>query len=129
MWTATSNYVRINKYFSFFAYLPYTIPHAHNELGKKTGNGMEVPNDKPYSSEDWPQPEKNKAAMITRLDDSVGALMAYLKALRIETNTSCFSPVTTVRTRKGESIQSFSTARAGCAALSVTCTRAGFACP
>ncbi len=90
MWTATSNYVRINKYFSFFAYLPYTIPHAHNELGKKTGNGMEVPNDKPYSSEDWPQPEKNKAAMITRLDDSVGALMAYLKALRIETNTIVF---------------------------------------
>jgi arylsulfatase A-like enzyme len=84
---AASNYVRINKYFPFFMYVAYTIPHAHNALGKKTGNGMEVPNDKPYSGEDWSQPEKNKAAMITRLDASVGALMNYLKALRIETNT------------------------------------------
>jgi len=89
-WMASSNYIRINKYFSFFMYMPYTIPHAHNELGKKTGNGMEVPNDKPYSGEDWPQPEKNKAAMITRLDQSVGDLMAYLKKLRIETNTVVF---------------------------------------
>jgi arylsulfatase A-like enzyme len=86
-WMASSNYVRINKYFPFFMYVAYTVPHAHNALGKKTGNGMEVPNDKPYSSENWPQPEKNKAAMITRLDESVGALMDYLKTLRIETNT------------------------------------------
>jgi arylsulfatase A-like enzyme len=85
-----SNFVRTTKYFSFFLYLPYTIPHANNELGKKTGNGMEVPNDKPYSDEDWPQPEKNKAAMITRLDADVGALMDYLKKLKIETNTVIF---------------------------------------
>jgi len=86
----SSNFVRVNKYFSFFLYLPYTIPHANNELGKKTGNGMEVPNDKPYSNEDWPQPEKNKAAMITRLDADVGALMDHLKKLKIHTNTVIF---------------------------------------
>lgn len=89
-WMASSNYVRINKYFPFFMYVPYTIPHAHNALGKRTGNGMEVPNDKPYSGENWTQPEKNKAAMITRLDDSIGHLMDYLKKLRIETNTVVF---------------------------------------
>lgn len=87
---AASNYVRVTKYRSFFMYLPYTIPHANNELGKKTGNGMEVPNDAPYSNEDWPQPEKNKAAMITRLDADVGALMDHLHKLKIATNTVIF---------------------------------------
>ncbi len=85
-----SNFIRVNKFFSFFLYLSYTIPHANNELGKKTGNGMEVPSDAPYAKEDWPQPEKNKAAMITRLDEDVGALMRHLKKLKIETNTVVF---------------------------------------
>src|SRR6185503_15852685 len=51
---------------------------------------MEVPNDAPYSSEDWPQTEKNKAAMITRLDADVGALMDHLRKLKIATNTVVF---------------------------------------
>jgi len=86
----TRNFVRVTKYFSFFLYLPYTIPHANNELGRKTGNGMEVPSDEPYTKENWPQPEKNKAAMITRLDRDVGALMQQLKDLDIENNTVIF---------------------------------------
>jgi arylsulfatase A-like enzyme len=85
-----SNYVRVNKYSSFFLYLPYTIPHANNELGKKTGNGMEVPNDKPYSDESWPQIEKDKAAMITRMDADIGALIQQLKQLKLDTNTVVF---------------------------------------
>jgi arylsulfatase A-like enzyme len=85
-----SNAVRINKYFPFFLYLSYPIPHPNNELAKKTGNGMEVPSDRPYSDEKWPQPEKNKAAMITRLDASVGTLMAQLKDLRLENDTIVF---------------------------------------
>ena len=32
----------------FFLYLCYTIPHANNEVGRDTGNGMEVPSDAPY---------------------------------------------------------------------------------
>ena len=63
---------QFNKYRPFFLYLAYTIPHANDELGQKTGNGMEVPTDAPYSNEPWPQVEKNKAAMITRLDTDVG---------------------------------------------------------
>jgi len=85
-----SNFVRGSQHASFFLYLPYTIPHANNELGKKTGNGMEVPNNKPYSDESWPQPEKNKAAMITRMDAEIGALLQQLKALKIHTNTIVF---------------------------------------
>ena len=75
-----SNFVRVNKTRPFFMYLAYTIPHANNELGKAKGNGMEVPSDEPYSREDWPQTEKNKAAMMARLDRDVGALLDQLKA-------------------------------------------------
>ena len=87
---AAMNYVRVTKYFSFFLYLPYTIPHANNELGNKTGNGMEVPSDAPYTKEEWPQPEKNKAAMITRLDRDIGMLLEQLKKLEIDDNTIIF---------------------------------------
>jgi len=87
---AATNLVRINKSFPFFLYLAYTIPHANNEWGRKTGNGMEVPDDQPYSKENWPQPEKNKAAMITRLDHDIGRLLETLKAYKLETNTVIF---------------------------------------
>jgi len=87
---AATNFVRVSKYFSFFLYLPYTIPHANNELGKKTGNGMEVPSDAPYTNESWPQAEKNKAAMITRLDRDIGILLDQLKRLAIGSNTVVF---------------------------------------
>ena len=85
-----SNFVRVNKNQSFFLYLAYTIPHANNELGAKTKNGMEVPIDEPYSKEDWPQVEKNKAAMITRLDRDVGALLDQLKQQKIDDLTLVF---------------------------------------
>jgi len=55
--TAALNYVHINKpdqfnnYRPFFLYLAYTIPHANNEEGQRTGNGMQVPSDAPYSNQ------------------------------------------------------------------------------
>ncbi len=64
----------------FFLYLPYTIPH-----GK-----FEVPTDAPYTGENWSQTEKNYAAMITRLDDDMGRMMALLKELGIDDNTIVF---------------------------------------
>src|SRR5262249_21973566 len=45
----------------FFLYLAYTIPHANNEARGK--GGMEVPDLGPYADENWPEPEKAKAAM------------------------------------------------------------------
>jgi arylsulfatase A-like enzyme len=87
------NFIRIyqpawfNNQRPFFLYLPYTLPHANNELGRETGNGMQVPNDKPYSDEAWPAPEKNKAAMITLLDKYVGDILAGLKRYGQDTNT------------------------------------------
>ena len=83
----TTNYLRTAKYRPFFLCLAYTLPHANNELGRATGNGMETPSDAPYSKEPWPQPEKNKAAMITRIDSDVGMVLAALKAHRMTSNT------------------------------------------
>jgi arylsulfatase A-like enzyme len=87
---AATNFIRINRNSPFFLYLAYTIPHANNEWGRKTGNGMEIPSDAPYSNEDWPQPEKNKAAMITRMDRDIGALLEILKGYKLDTNTVVF---------------------------------------
>lgn len=68
----------------FFLYVPYTIPHANNELGDE---GMEVPSDAPYSHESWPQQQKNYAAMITRLDTHIGQILALLAELGLEEDT------------------------------------------
>lgn len=81
------NFVRQNRENPFFLYLPYTIPHAFNEGGI---NGMPIPSDKPYSQQPWPQSEKNKAAMITRMDADIGKLLALLKELDIDENTIVF---------------------------------------
>ena len=71
----------------FFLHVCYTIPHANNELGNATGNGMQVPSDAPYSSKDWPQVEKNFAAMITRMDSDVGKLLEALRKTGQARNT------------------------------------------
>jgi len=85
-----TNFVRVssaNRFIPFFMYLAYTIPHANNELKEK---GMEVPSVEPYQNEDWPEPEKRKAAMITRMDHDIGELMNQLKTMKIDTNTIIF---------------------------------------
>ena len=71
----------------FFLYYATIAPHANNERTGATGEGNEVPSDAPYSGEPWPQAEKNKAAMITRLDADVGKVLAKLQELGLEKNT------------------------------------------
>ena len=94
--TAAQNFVRINKPYRFnrfrplFLCLAYSAPRANLEAARQTGNGMQVPSDAPYSHEPWPAAEKNKAAMITRLDRDVGLLLAKLKTLAMEENTVIF---------------------------------------
>jgi arylsulfatase A-like enzyme len=83
-------FIRRERAQPFFLYLAYTIPHANNELGRKTGNGMEVPSDAPYSSESWPQQQKNYAAMVTRMDRDVGKISDLLRELNLDQNTVIF---------------------------------------
>src|SRR5260221_2875361 len=83
----TLDFIRREKKRAFFLYLAYTLPHANNELRRPTNNGMEIPSDAPYSSEKWTQPNKNFAAMVTKLDGQVGNILSLLKELGIDDNT------------------------------------------
>jgi len=77
-------FVQRNKDRPFFLYLPFNIPHANNEAGRK---GMEVPSWGQYAELDWPEPQKGHAAMITRMDADVGRLVEKLGELGIDERT------------------------------------------
>jgi len=91
--TMATNFIRINlparhnNATPFFFYFASTLPHANRALALKTGNGMQVPSDAPYSREPWPQAEKDKAAMITRLDADIGRVLDTLRHHRLEEQT------------------------------------------
>jgi arylsulfatase A-like enzyme len=63
----------------FFLFFASTLPHANNETGRATGDGMEIPDHGDYAKESWPSPAKGRAAMISRLDADVGKLLTKLK--------------------------------------------------
>lgn len=49
-----------------------------------------VPSDAPFTGEQWPQAAKNRAALITRLDNGVGRLMEQLKTTGLTNNLALF---------------------------------------
>jgi arylsulfatase A-like enzyme len=72
----------------FLLFLTLTMPHANNELGAATGNGMEVPPGSQYLKRtDWPAPERGFAAMMERIDGYVGRVMATLRSTGLDENT------------------------------------------
>jgi len=75
--TEARNFIRRNKENPFFLYLAYTLPHSK----------LVVPSLGQYATENWPAPEKAKAAMITRLDSGVGEVLDELKAQGLDDNT------------------------------------------
>jgi arylsulfatase A-like enzyme len=81
---------RFNHYRPIFLLVNYTTPRANTAEKARTGNGMQVPTDAPFSGESWPQPEKNKAAMIARLDGYIGQLFEQLQKLGMTNNTVIF---------------------------------------
>ncbi len=86
-----------NKDQPFLLYLALNMPHANNEAGRFTGNGMEVPmklvdgtsvaNYGSYQDRDWPDPEKGFAQMMTLIDQTVGRIDEYLKKLGLSEQT------------------------------------------
>ena len=70
----------------FFLYLAYTLPHWSDYPGDSPESQI-VPSDQPYSSEPWPQVERNYAAMVTRLDRHVGEIVSKLHDLGLDSNT------------------------------------------
>ncbi len=81
------SFVEKNSQSPFFLYLAYITPHANNEGKTK---GMEVPDLGDFANKDWPENEKAKAAMITRMDRDIGRLMALLKKLGLDNDTAVF---------------------------------------
>lgn len=83
-------FIRDNANNKFLLHVHWTIPHTNNQAGRLLGDGQEVPDYGRYENEDWPNPEKGFAAMITRMDGDVGRMMALLKELNIEKKTIVF---------------------------------------
>jgi len=81
------SFIEKNREKPFFLYLATTLPHANNEAKNK---GMEIPDYGEFKDKDWPEPEKGRAAMITRLDRNVGEVMKKIKDLGLEGNTVVF---------------------------------------
>ncbi|MCW5963223.1 MAG: arylsulfatase [Bryobacterales bacterium] len=71
----------------FFIYLPSTLPHANNEMGRDTGDGMEAPDEHPYKEKEWPRPMRGFAGMMHCLDQQVGEIVAQLKKQGLDRNT------------------------------------------
>jgi arylsulfatase A-like enzyme len=95
---AAMNFMQINQpdqanhYSPFFLVLNYKIP----------GDGKsQVPTDAPFSEEKWPQPAKNKAAMIARLDGYIGQLTDQLQKLGMTNNAVVFFTSATVPKKSG----------------------------
>lgn len=70
-----------NHHRPFFLLLNYPMP----------GDGSShPPSDAPYSDEPWPQAEKNKAAMISRLDDYVAQIRQQLEKFGMTNGVAIF---------------------------------------
>ena len=74
------DFIRREKEKPFFLYAAFTLPHGL----------IDPPNDEPYGKEDWPSINKKYAAMITRLDKTVGEIMALLDELKLREKTIVF---------------------------------------
>jgi arylsulfatase A-like enzyme len=90
MTDAALDFVRRHAHEKFLLHIHWTIPHANNEAGSATGDGMEVPDYGIYDDRPWPSTEKGHAAMITRMDRDVGRLIALLRELDIDRHTVLF---------------------------------------
>jgi len=84
---AAFDFIREHSDEQFLMHFHWTIPHANNEGGRLTGDGMEVPDWGIYADREWPDPEKGFAAMITYMDRDVGRLIKLLKELQIDGDT------------------------------------------
>jgi arylsulfatase A-like enzyme len=74
------DFIRREKEKPFFLYAAFTLPHGF----------LDPPNDEPYGKEDWPPINKKYAAMVTRLDKTVGEMMALLEELKLREKTIVF---------------------------------------
>lgn len=85
-------FIRENKDKPFFAYAPFTIPHLalqvpEDSLSEYVGKWDDPPYDGKNGYLPHPHPRAAYAAMVTRMDRSVGRILALLKELKLDQNT------------------------------------------
>ncbi|MEZ6143098.1 MAG: arylsulfatase [Zavarzinella sp.] len=86
-------FVEKNQQKPFFLYLPFTVPHVAVQVPDdslaeylgKLGDDPAYDGSKGYRKH--PAPHAGYAAMVTRMDRTVGRLMAKLKELKLDENT------------------------------------------
>ncbi len=83
------NFIDENKETPFFLYVAYTLPHF-SDYSRSTPESQIVPSDEPYSNRDWPQVEKNYAAMVHMIDQDVGKILDKVRGLGLDNNTIIF---------------------------------------
>jgi arylsulfatase A-like enzyme len=89
---AMDNFVRVNEpdaanhYRPFFLLVNFPAPRT----ATAGADDFPVPSDAPFSDEPWPQAAKNRAALITRLDDGVARLFEQLHKLGLTNNVAVF---------------------------------------
>lgn len=81
------DFIERNKAKPFFLFYSAVTPHANNERSRALGDGNEVPDQGIYADKPWSESARNHAAMVTRFDRDIGALMAQLKKLNIDDRT------------------------------------------
>ncbi len=85
-------FIQANKDKPFFAYLPFTIPHLplqvpDDSLAEYLGKFDDPAYDGKNGYLPHPHPRAVYAAMVTRMDRSVGRVFALLKELKLDENT------------------------------------------
>ncbi|NOT63490.1 MAG: arylsulfatase [Acidobacteria bacterium] len=86
-------FIRTNKDKPFFAYVPFTIPHVALQVPEDSLREYDgaFPDDPPSAAQGsyvaCEKPRATYAAMVTRMDRSVGRIFALLKELKLDENT------------------------------------------
>jgi len=91
--TETLDFIDKNKAKPFFLYLPFTVPHVAVQVPEdslaeykdKLGDDPAYDGKKGYQPH--PAPHAGYAAMVTRMDRSVGRIMDKLKELKLDKDT------------------------------------------
>ncbi|MFW5831331.1 MAG: arylsulfatase [Prolixibacteraceae bacterium] len=78
-------FIEANKGNPFFLYLPFTIPHNNGEA--PVGEKMEIPDYGIYKDKEWHSDTMGHAAMITRMDETIGKIFDKLNETGLDENT------------------------------------------
>ena len=79
------DFIRESRDEPFFFYTAYTVPHFSSKEEDK--DGLAIPSTDPYSERDWQPKAKKYAAMVHRLDQDVGRIVAQIDDLDLASKT------------------------------------------